>query len=99
MWLQQFWLDEGRVRQRESKDLPPASLLIASPYDADARLGIKRDIKWTGYKLHVTGTCDDHKVNLITHVETANPNRHDNMQIPSIHEALAYFSAIEPRIN
>jgi transposase len=88
MWLQQFWLDEGTVRQRDAKDLPPASLLIASPYDADARLGIKRDMKWTGYKLHVTETCDDHKVNLITHVETAKPNRHDNMQIPSIHEAL-----------
>ncbi|MCA9838547.1 MAG: IS1182 family transposase [Trueperaceae bacterium] len=88
MWLQQFWLDEGQVKQRESKDLPPASLLIASPYDADARLGIKRDIRWTGYKIHVTETCDDHKVNLIIHVETAKPNRHDNMQIPSIHEAL-----------
>jgi transposase len=86
--LQQFWLDNGIVRQRDATDLPPASLLIASPYDADARLGIKRELQWTGYKLHVTETCDDHKVNLITQVETAKPNRHDNMQIPSIHEAL-----------
>lgn len=88
MWLQQFWVEEDKVSQRDSKNLPPASILIASPYDADVRLGIKRDIRWTGYKLHVTETCDDHKVNLITHVETAKPNRHDNKQVPSIHEAL-----------
>ena len=88
MWLQQFWIEEGKVCQRDSKNLPPTSTLIASPYDADARLGTKRDMRWTGYKIHVTETCDDHKVNLITHVETAKPNRHDNMQVPSIHEAL-----------
>lgn len=88
MWLQQFWFDHGTVRQRDAKDLPPASILIASPYDADARLGIKRNMRWTGYKLHVTETCDDKKVHLITHVETCEPNRHDNQQIPAIHPAL-----------
>lgn len=88
MWLQQFWVDKGNVRQQDAKDLPPTSDLIASPYDADARLGTTRDTRWTGYKLHVTETCDEHKINLITQVETAQPNRHDNQQVPAIHEAL-----------
>ena len=88
MWLQQFWVDEGIVRQRDAKDLPPTSDLIASPYNAEARLGTKRDTRWTGYRIHVTETCDEHKVNLITHVETAQPNRHDNQKVTAIHEAL-----------
>ena len=32
---------------------------IASPYDLDARWGVKREEFWLGYKLHITETCDD----------------------------------------
>jgi hypothetical protein len=32
---------------------------IASPYDTDARWGVKRDAFWLGYKLHISETCDD----------------------------------------
>src|ERR1019366_5432096 len=38
---------------------PPGHIRIASPYDTDARWGVKRDTFWLGCKLHVTGTCDD----------------------------------------
>ena len=40
--------------------LPPGHAWIASPYDPDARWGVKREESWLGYKLHVTGTCDLH---------------------------------------
>jgi len=51
------------IRRRESEPdgdgLPPGHTRIASPYDLDARWGVKREEFWLGYKLHVTETCDD----------------------------------------
>ena len=48
-----------REKQPEGDGLPPGHARIASPYDLDARWGVKRDTFWLGYKLHVTETCDD----------------------------------------
>ena len=48
-----------REKEPEGDGLPPGHLRIASPYDTDARWGVKRDIFWLGYKLHLTETCDD----------------------------------------
>ena len=31
---------------------------VISPYDLDARYGIKRETGWGGYKVHFTETCD-----------------------------------------
>jgi transposase len=53
------------VRRREKRTpeggdgLPPGDMRISSPYDTDARWGVKRDEFWLGYKLHITETCDD----------------------------------------
>ena len=38
--------------------LPPGHMRIESPYDTQARWSQKGDLTWTGYKLHVTETCD-----------------------------------------
>jgi transposase len=49
-----------REKEPEGDGLPPGHLRIASPYDTDARWGVKREEPpWLGYKLHVTETCDD----------------------------------------
>jgi len=48
-----------REKAPQGDGLPPGHLRIASPYDTDARWGVKRDEFWLGYKLHVTETCDD----------------------------------------
>jgi transposase len=48
-----------REKEPEGDGLPPGHARIASPYDLDARWGVKRDTFWLGYKLHVTETCDD----------------------------------------
>jgi transposase len=68
IWIQQFYRDvdtaTGRqeVRRREAAPdgdgLPPGHLKIVSPYDLDARYSIKRDTRWSGYKVHFTETCD-----------------------------------------
>ena len=43
VWIQQFYVEEGKVRHRPNEDTSPASLLIVSPYDKEARMSIKRD--------------------------------------------------------
>ena len=48
-----------REKEPEGDGLPPGHIRIASPYDTDARWGVKRDTFWLGYKLHITETCDD----------------------------------------
>jgi transposase len=48
-----------REKAPEGDGLPPGHMRIASPYDADARWGVKREEIWMGYKLHVSETCDD----------------------------------------
>ena len=48
-----------REKAPEGDGLPPGHRRIASPYDAGARWGVKREEFWLGYKLHVTETCDD----------------------------------------
>jgi transposase len=48
-----------REKEPEGDGLPPGHARIASPYDTDARWGVKREELWLGYKLHITETCDD----------------------------------------
>jgi len=48
-----------REKEPEGDGLPPGHARIASPYDTDARWGVKRDTFWLGCKLHITETCDD----------------------------------------
>ena len=54
--------ERGRevIKRREAQveGLPPGRSRITSPYDTDARWGVKRDTFWNGYKVHVTETCD-----------------------------------------
>ncbi|MEU0830469.1 hypothetical protein ABZ339_02530, partial [Streptomyces sp. NPDC005969] len=49
----------AEVKWRESKDLPPGRLRLASPYDTDARYGFKQGSWWTGYKIHISESCDE----------------------------------------
>jgi transposase len=48
-----------REKEPDGDGLPPGHLRIASPYDTDARWGVKREEFWLGYKLHISETCDD----------------------------------------
>lgn len=72
IWVQQYYQTEEEVvwRERKSQGLPPASKMIASPDEPDARYAAKGSTSWTGYKVHLTETCDDQAPHLITHVET-----------------------------
>jgi transposase len=88
VWIQQFYVEEGKIHHRSNDDIPPARLLIVSPYDKEARMSIKRDTEWTGYKVHLTETCDDDLPHLIVHVETTAATTQDMEMTGVIHEAL-----------
>jgi transposase len=62
--------------------------LITGGYDPDARYGNKRSITWTGYKVHLTETCDRNEVHLITNVETTQAHFSDTDQTEPIHQSL-----------
>jgi transposase len=88
IWIQQFYREEEQVRHRSTDNTPPASRLIVSPYDGEARMSIKRDTEWTGYKVHLTETCDDNLPHLIIHVETTSSTTQDKEMTGVIHQGL-----------
>ncbi|MDQ3834263.1 MAG: IS1182 family transposase [Actinomycetota bacterium] len=89
VWLQQYQQKQGRLALRADKDLPPASLLIRSPHDPQARNGGKRGQYWTGYKVHLTESCDAGAPHLITHVYTQGATCSDTGALLPIQDALA----------
>jgi transposase len=92
VWVQQYWVDDqGRVRWRSKDDgQPPASIRIDSPFDIQARRGVKRGMGWTGYKDHYTETCGDpDSPNVIIDAETTLGPVHDSLALPGIHDRLA----------
>jgi len=88
VWLQQFLMEQGKLSFRSNDNIPPASLLISSPYDTQAHLSIKRDTVWTGYKVHLTETCDEHAPHLVIHVETTSATTQDMEMTGVIHQQL-----------
>lgn len=89
VWIQNFYQDEGEIRWRRAKNIPPAAKAICSPFDADARYSIKRQTAWTGYKVHLSETCDPDAPSLITHVITCPATEQDNEIVSDLHQRLA----------
>jgi transposase len=88
IWDQQFDVSSGQARLREAKELPPATDQIETPHDIEARYAVKRGHGWTGYKVHVTETCDDDRPHLVTHVATTLAPEADVEQLAPIQEDL-----------
>jgi len=88
-------------READTDGLPPGRQRLSSPYDLDARWGVKRDKFWNGYKVHVSETCDIPGAdaigdttnvtppNLITHVATTDATVPDSAMTEPIHRQLA----------
>jgi transposase len=89
VWVQQFLIADQVLRWRtEAEGIPPSSLFISSPYDADAHYAKKDTTQWVGYKVSITETCDDDLPHLITHVETTAGPTADSAATPRIHADL-----------
>lgn len=89
VWVQQYYVSDDQVHWRAKEDLPPAGTRIESPYDPQARYGNKRSTQWTGYKVHLTETCEADTPPIITHIETTPASRPDVAMTAPIHQALA----------
>ncbi|MFF7470402.1 transposase [Streptomyces sp. NPDC008092] len=87
--VQHFLVDaKGRFRPRTKRDgRPPSRIQTESPYDTEARWMRRGDTRWTGYLVHVTETCDDKRINVITDVATAVSSA-DSQALPGIHARL-----------
>lgn len=89
-WVYQFYYDNDQLHWRRSGNLPPGSQFGHSPYDPDTHFATRRNGgSWTGYRVHLTETCDDDTPNLITHVETTCATQTDVETLPIIHQQLA----------
>ncbi|GAA2717438.1 hypothetical protein Apa02nite_101420 [Actinoplanes palleronii] len=107
IWIQQYYRTTGTGRQEvrrrdpapDGDGIPPARNKIISPYDLDARYSIKRDTTWTGYKVHITETCDPPSTagtdtgpgelpNLITNIATTTATVPDTAMTTTIHQQL-----------
>jgi transposase len=88
VWLEQYYADEP-IRWRRAEDLPPAAIMISSPYDVEARFCVKRETAWTGHKVHLTETCDDDTPNVITDVATTPATTTDYEATAGVHDRLA----------
>jgi transposase len=89
VWVQQYYEEAGHVHWRTAENLPPPAQLIQSPYDPEARYGHKRDTTWTGYKVHLTETCEPTAPHLLTHVATTEATTPDVAVTAAIQQALA----------
>jgi transposase len=78
-----------RVRFKTNPELTKADEDIVSPYDTEARYRRKRDTAWIGYMVHLSETCDDAGIHLITHVHTTTAEVHEARCTSTIHQALA----------
>jgi transposase len=89
VWLQQYWVEAGKIYWRTEKEgIPPASQFISSPYDPDAHYARKYTNSWVGYKVHLTETCEEDLPNLITNVATTAGPIADGDSTEPIHESL-----------
>jgi transposase len=89
IWVQQFHLEHGNVRFRQNKNYPTAREMIYSPYDLDARRGVKRETDWQGYKVHLTESVLPDGPQLITDVQTDVAPATDSEALPKVQACLA----------
>jgi transposase len=88
IWIQNYVWVEGQLHWRSNDQLPPGKQFINSPYDQEARYGKKRETRWTGYKVHLTETCEKESPHLITHVTTTAATTTDEAMTETIHAEL-----------
>lgn len=89
VWRIHYARDDGQPRWRAGAELPPVGERLQSPYDPEMHYSAKRQMEWSGYKVHVTETCDAEAAHVITHVQTCPAMEPDMNSTAAIHERLA----------
>jgi transposase len=89
VWRVHYARDDGQPRWRAGAELPPVGERLQSPYDPEMHYSTKRGLEGSGYKVHVTETCDADAAHLITHVKTCPAMQQDMTSTAEIHACLA----------
>ncbi len=79
----------GTVRLRGKDDPPSSTPAIETPYDPQARYRRRQEITWVGYIVHLSESCEDEAVHLITHTMTTTAAVHEVRCTAAIQQALA----------
>ena len=87
-WLEQFYVDDGKVRLRDTENLKSSPKRFDTPYDTDAHYGVKGRAGWLGYKVHYTESCDEDAPHLVVHVDTTEAAVADSVRVTPVHETL-----------
>jgi len=91
VWQQHYCADEAtpeQLRWRTNQEGPLPGARLESPYDPEATFATKRQTIWTGYKVHLTETCDDEGPSLITDVQTTEASLPDVSMMQPIEHVL-----------
>src|SRR5690348_13315560 len=99
VWERQFVREDGPppgggVRRRGKDEPQPAGDPVESPYDPEARYRTRSGTAWVGYLVHLSETCEDDAVNLITHAMTTAATVHEAKCTEAIHRALAELGLV-----
>lgn len=89
VWATHFDRRKEVLRWKKGKEFPPVGERIQSPYDPEMHYSTKRSTEWSGYKVHLTETCDSDQMHVITHVHTTPSMDYDGSSTRTIHEQLA----------
>jgi transposase len=94
VWERQFVREDGPppgggVRRRGKGEPQPAGDPVESPYDPEARYRTRSGTAWVGYLVHLSESCDDDTVHLITRATTTVATVHEARCTAAIHAALA----------
>ena len=91
VWRVHYGRDgDGRPRWRSAAELPPVGERLQSPYDPEMHYSTKRQMEWSGYKVHVTETCDEDAAHLVTHVRACPAMEQDMTSTAEIHQRPEY---------
>ncbi|MFD7163672.1 IS1182 family transposase [Streptomyces violascens] len=88
VWVQHFLREDGKILWRRDKELPPGRVLIRSPFDPEARASVKREARWTGYKIHLTENCEPDAPHIVTYVATTHSTTTDVEATAAVHAGL-----------
>ncbi len=98
VWERHYTRSEAdEVGWRKNADLPRAATAVESPYDIEARHSNKRGFSWTGYKVHLSETCDPDLPRLITNVHTTVATTQDVACTAEIQESLSNKNLLPSR--
>jgi len=88
IWDQECVVDEAGAWHLRSVRITEGAAHIGAASDPEARWSRKRHTEWTGYKVHLSETCDEGTPNLIVAVHTTVATTADVAVLDDIHDIL-----------